>query len=779
MTKLVHLIFLLLLFTAPLAGQELEVVHLTAKEGLSMNGVRSIVKDKYGFLWIGTWNGLCRYDGQQFKTYYNTAGDSTSIPNNRIHQLYKDASENIWISTFNYQIAQYNYELDNFTCYEKRERPDSIKQAIERLKGFDIIRHVPKSILNQVGDFKLSSNGENLVIHNSRIPLIDANINCALYDEKEAILWLGTAFGGVTKVLVKSSPFHPISFHSPHSKATALWSDSTGVWIGTPNAGLICSTKSSTSFKKVIPGDIRAICRDHQGNTWLGTTNRLYRYRQADGRMEKISTEHRCYYTIEKGFQDDLWIGTDQGVLCYDLKNELFDEQKIITLGNVFVTSILPLSKDKIWLATESQGAMAMRWDSIQKVWNKEAHLLHQLPDQRVYSMVKDAREVLWVGTANGLCRVDLASDSLRVIGLKDGLADQYICKLLLDKNKLLWASTKKGISQIIDSLGQINNYVVPHFNYEFVDRSGCVDAETGQLLFGTVGAYVRFSPKDVDENYSWGEIRWTGLEVLNQKVQMGDTINNRVLLRRPIYLTDTLTLAHSDQSFSLRFVMLNYADLPLDAHYAYQLEGVDEDWVSTRKQSISYSNLPAGCYNLKVKATTNNGLHESPARHLTLVVKSSCWEKWWFFLIPILGLLALVGYSFRKKDLEETRQKPELINSSDKEFVQRASEIVLANIANSALDVDFLVEALGMSRTPLYKKLKEITGQTVREFILSIRLKCATELLLTTDDTIAEISYQLGFSSPSNFSRSFQKQFEKTPKRYREENIEKEKANE
>src|SRR5688500_13670305 len=98
--KILALLSFLVLGGRPLHAQKPNFDYLTVKDGLAQNTVSSIVKDKYGFMWFGTWNGLCRYDGYNFKVYSTIPGDSTSIANNRIHYIYKDREGTLWITTF-------------------------------------------------------------------------------------------------------------------------------------------------------------------------------------------------------------------------------------------------------------------------------------------------------------------------------------------------------------------------------------------------------------------------------------------------------------------------------------------------------------------------------------------------------------------------------------------------------------------------------------------------------------------------------------------------------
>src|ERR1044072_2334523 len=118
-----------------LIAQKLKFEYLTVKDGLPQNTVQSIVKDKYGFMWFGTWNGLCRYDGYKFKVYNYVARDSTSIANNRIHYIYKDSKGTLWIATFDSFICRYNYEADNFTRFKANQLPAAIRDSASRLRN--------------------------------------------------------------------------------------------------------------------------------------------------------------------------------------------------------------------------------------------------------------------------------------------------------------------------------------------------------------------------------------------------------------------------------------------------------------------------------------------------------------------------------------------------------------------------------------------------------------------------------------------------------------------
>jgi YesN/AraC family two-component response regulator len=119
--------------------------------------------------------------------------------------------------------------------------------------------------------------------------------------------------------------------------------------------------------------------------------------------------------------------------------------------------------------------------------------------------------------------------------------------------------------------------------------------------------------------------------------------------------------------------------------------------------------------------------------------------------------------------DSEENKQliKPVVMRSSDQVLLEKVMKIINENIADPDLNVEFLASGVGMSRVHMHRKLKELTNQSARDFIRSIRLKQASELLATQKTGISELAYALGFTNLSHFSNSFREFYGMSPKEY------------
>lgn len=114
-------------------------------------------------------------------------------------------------------------------------------------------------------------------------------------------------------------------------------------------------------------------------------------------------------------------------------------------------------------------------------------------------------------------------------------------------------------------------------------------------------------------------------------------------------------------------------------------------------------------------------------------------------------------------------RVEGKLLHKEDKEFIHQLSKTVVANLQNEGFSQEFLAQEMGISKMQLYRKLRDIKGETPTDFIRNIRLKQAESLLKTTNKTVQEIMYECGFNNKAYFYRAFAKQFGSTPKEYRD----------
>jgi AraC-like DNA-binding protein len=253
------------------------------------------------------------------------------------------------------------------------------------------------------------------------------------------------------------------------------------------------------------------------------------------------------------------------------------------------------------------------------------------------------------------------------------------------------------------------------------------------------------------------------------------------------------LALSYSDRDFALGFAALHYSN-PMGNRFKYKLNGFDADWVAagaTERMAI-YTNLSPGKYLFMVMAANCDGLWNPEATELEIVILPPWWLTWWAYLGYALVVLALLVVLVKfllwrtklkqqlaqlKKLIADRQQlhqdavsdtQPQLSDPSvatlNDAFVIKALAYIDTNLERPDFSQDELAEYMGVSKRQLYRKIVALTGQTVHGFITTIRMEKAKNLLVEGRLTVSEVAYKVGFSEPSNFSRTFSKQYGKSP---------------
>jgi YesN/AraC family two-component response regulator len=139
-------------------------------------------------------------------------------------------------------------------------------------------------------------------------------------------------------------------------------------------------------------------------------------------------------------------------------------------------------------------------------------------------------------------------------------------------------------------------------------------------------------------------------------------------------------------------------------------------------------------------------------------------------YLLEKIRSLLLAKKKYKKQFSKSVRLEPSdvEISSSEEAFIQKTILIIEKNLQNDNFSSDILASELNMSNSSLYRKLKELTGSSTAEFIRSIRIKRAGQLLADKERTVTEIAYEVGFNDVKHFRTVFQKQFGCSPSEYR-----------
>lgn len=694
----IFITFFLLLLLAPIIplvakDSLLKFDRYTVNDGLPQSTVLSITKDKYGFMWFGTWAGLVKFDGYVFKIYRSGEKNrAEGLSDNKILATITDSKQDVWVLTANsHYVSKYNYESDSFIRYRYDEVPQDVKKRFIKQRDRGNV-----SVSNNTFNWRFETNKliqRNLLTGevdiykpelNNPFSLNDSQINCLYLDDNEN-LWIATQNGGVNHANLKIKPFvnylkdkdgkpfvDPVVRVICKDKQNRLWigSEGSGVTVieRTP-AGNVYSYIGRENFPNA---EIRSLLCDKSGNIWIGTKGGLFQYNIQTRKLTQIKGVEINVFSLFQDYTGLIWIGTFDGLYTFDpANNRLGHLNPETTSGGKEIRTIIKDRSQNLWIGTEDKGLTKMERKGIK---GKEKYEIkryihndenpNSLANDHVYSVVEDGNGQIWVATNGGISVLNESNAKIRNITTANGLPDNSIMGVLFDGNKSIWASHKKGLTRINSTTFEMQSFNMHDGlqGLEFCQSSCYRDPATGELYFGGTNGLNSFFPDKIHINNVKPKVVFTKLTVANQIIEPETKINNRLVLGKSIFCTKELTLTWWDKTFSLEFSALHYAN-PLGNKYKYRLVGYDKEWiqVDASRRTVWYSNLPSGKYRFEVFASNSDGVWSDNPAVLEITILPPWWLTWWaigfYIIVGFLIVLFVIKYIASKLELKKNEE--------------------------------------------------------------------------------------------------------------------------
>ncbi len=458
--------------------------NITIEDGLSQSSVNCIIQDQYGFIWMGTQDGLNRYDGQQFKVFKNHPNNLQSLSNNFITDLLIDKVGNIWVATqgglnlmdpIHETFTHFSYSANNTESISSNNIT-----CLAQDKDGNIWVGTKSRGLNKIN---LKTNvAERFTIKNSEI---SNNAVTDILVTKDGSVWVSTIDG--VNVIVKDQVVKNY-YHNSNTLNTlnsnqvhCMEEDSTGViWFGT-NAGISQLTRQDgkdffshftikdTSSKARL--NVNDIYFDKKNNMWIGTSERgLYKHFEDKTGASKFYQFKNIHYEptslvsdeVYKVYPDrtgSIWVGTKNGISMFDALKQGFIHLKRNydsnnSLPDNTIWCIYPEGNDLFWIGTKKGLSRYDRINSTFRNFSFPAANPNRPGSKDVFMFFKDSDDEYWMGTADGLFKVSFSSDytqiSLDSIEYKDAREDEtdpIVYHIYEDKRGRFWIGCADGIS--------------------------------------------------------------------------------------------------------------------------------------------------------------------------------------------------------------------------------------------------------------------------------------------------------------------------------------------
>lgn len=286
----------------------------------------------------------------------------------------------------------------------------------------------------------------------------------------------------------------------------------------------------------------------------------------------------------------------------------------------------------------------------------------------------EDSRQQLWLATDDGLCMLNRQTGTFTTYGTHNGFLSNMMFSILEDSRQQLWVTTSKGLACFTPATGNVFVYTKAHglLNDQFNYSSAYKDS-SGNMYFGSVKGMIRFNPATFVNNNYQPSIYITGFQVLNKEAAVGD------ILKKSISLTDTITLAHDQSSFSIDFAALSYTSPEMTA-YAYKMEGLDKDWtyLKTNRKAF-FTKLSPGHYRFLVKSANSANNWNLQPRELYITILPPFWASYPAYAVYAILLCTIVFLALRwyhqRAEQKQKRQLEILEHEKEKEIYQAKIE--------------------------------------------------------------------------------------------------------
>lgn len=437
------------------------------ENGLPQNTVQSILQTRDGFLWIGTQEGLARFDGLGFVVFDKE--NTPQLTSNDIRSLLEDNQGTLWIGTSNGLVQLQNGVFKKLNVNQKTAAV-SIGPSSQSNHGDLYFASVEGLIHFRDGSMRTYSTADGLL----------SNVVETVFATDDSVFVVTSS--GVQEL--KDGKFTQVELLPDVKDVTAVARDANGhLWFGTLNGLVEISAGESKIYtvNEGLPNNrVSAMRFDHAGTLWVGTAGGVARFQS--GKFETLNTTNglssNLILSIYEDQENNIWIGTEAGGLNL-LKNKKFSTLTAKDgLGSDLVKAIYQDPGGGIWIGTNGGGLTLLKNGKF-TTWSTREGLSSDV----VLSLAGDAAGNLWVGTPDGL---NLFKDGkFKTFTFADGLSSDLIRSVYVDRHGNLWVGTRDGLNLFQNGVfttyttsdGLANNFIGALF-----------EDSKGNLWIGTLG---------------------------------------------------------------------------------------------------------------------------------------------------------------------------------------------------------------------------------------------------------------------------------------------------
>ncbi|WP_338791641.1 two-component regulator propeller domain-containing protein [Bernardetia sp. MNP-M8] len=748
---------------------------------LGGNDIKSLAIDANNNLWIGTYKkGVNKWsaDRKQQTLYRYNQADSSSLSGYTANDILIDKDNQVWIATEK-GLNKYNSKTDDFQHFSYNGLFYNLQSITQTQNG---------NLYGISTDYIYTLTPSDQKLTRFKTNFGSIGTTASIIETQENTIWVATLNLGVVYFNPSKTNFqlYTKEKNNPNSLPnTNVWgitkTKDNILWVGT-EAGITRIERQPNGqpdeYTNIFKGNNKNDFKINSVTSLYGTKNksiwvmgnftisRLIDFSEKEGAkfvslessITDTTTLQSTSLAVIEDKKENLWIATFNGIYKLEPTTENdFGYKTKRFLKTLIIWSVYEDKEGILWLGT-NDGLVKTKRDEQNNIigttfYTYDSQDLKSISSNVIRTIAEDSQGNLWLGTTNGLNKMDKETQTFEYWGERNELANNAIYAILVDKKDNLWISTNRGIFKFLNdkesqNLADDRRIIVydTRDNLQSLEfNSGAYfKADDGELFFGGINGFNSFYPKDIKPNPAKRKVILTELKLFGNTVKVNQEYNNRILLSKALKNTNKLDLTYEDKIITLEFVSPNFNKPEYDT-YLYKLEGFDKDWNKTKSvRQATYTNLPAGDYTFKVKVINSDNI-ESKETILKISVLPPFWKTWWFIMLcGVVVLSTAIGFykhklnsiqaqntkleSLVNERTSQLKEKNEEVNNRNEEINQQNEEILQQN--QELEKQQKLVEIAYQNVSLLSEVGKQITSHLSVEMIVEMVYSSVNRLL-------------------------------------------------
>lgn len=570
----------------------------------------------------------------------------------------------------------------------------------------------------------------------SGFPVTKLSSLTKLFVDRTGVVWVATQ-NGFLLLRLQPNRFHNyLSLAEEDTKAPRLsmrgmvqigdwlWANAIDSWMVNLKTGEKRKVAGHRPENRLWLTNLNTAVRGHDGYFWAAT-ERLIRANPTSLAVEQFPLQgtNFCWAMWQDG-RHNFWLGYDQGLSIFNWqqkKNTPFTRYNRYTeLAENRVNGFFP---DKqvggIWLASSSGLYLLDTLRGITARYSSRDAAPQQLPFDHITFIHPDPDHpgLYWLATrGGGLIRWERTTGRFKQFTQQDGLSDNTLYAIYEDKKGRLWLPSNFGLISFQKKTGKIQTFLpkdgVAHEEFNLTSHFRAAD---GRLFLGGLNGITTFMPDEIGEAApKLMPLVVTQYQRIDPKT--GDMVDHLAEFQR----SRQIVMDPTDRTFLLTFSVLNYNFIK-ESSLWYRIVGWQQKWTVQNHPELRVNGLPAGTYELQVRAQNANGQWVTNALTIPITVLRPIYQQEWFLLLCGFGLISATVFVFRWRNRHLKQEKLQL----EQEVARRTAQIEKdkAIIENQAADLKqsatlksrFFANVTHEFRTPLTLLLGPLTYLTKR----------------------------------------------------------------